>query len=76
MFEKVKDIIVDQLFLTKEEADQITMETRIMLELRADSLDMVEIVLMIEDEFDCEISDEDFERCITVGDFVKLVEEL
>ena len=76
MFEKIKNIVAEQLNLTEDTADQITMETNIMPDLWADSLDMVEITMTMEDEFDCEIPEEAFERIKTVGDLVNYIEQL
>ena len=72
IFDKVKDIIVDQL---QVEGEDITMDTDLMKDLSADSLDAVEIIMAIEDEFGFEIPDEDAETIHTVGDLVKYVEE-
>lgn len=71
VFEKVKEIIVDQLDV---EADEITMESHIMDDLGADSLDIVDLVMSFEDEFDVEIPDEEVENIRTVGDIVKYIE--
>jgi len=71
-FDKIKDIIVDQ-FGVEEEA--VTMETHLMKDLEADSLDAVEIIMAIEEEFDIEVPDEEAEKFQVVGDIVKYVEE-
>ena len=55
-FDKIKVIIAEQLGV---EEDAITMETHLMKDLEADSLDAVEIIMVIEDEFDIEVPDED-----------------
>ena len=72
IFDKIKDIIIDQLQV--EESD-FAMDTNLMKDLSADSLDAVEIIMAIEDEFGIEIPDEDAENIQTVGDLVKYVEE-
>ena len=72
IFDKIKDIIIDQLQV--EESD-VAMDTNLMKDLSADSLDAVEIIMSIEDEFGIEIPDEDAENIQTVGDLVKYVEE-
>lgn len=72
IFDKIKDIIIDQLQV--EESD-VAMDTNLMKDLSADSLDAVEIIMAIEDEFGIEIPDEDAETIQTVGDLVKYVEE-
>ena len=71
-FDKIKDIIIDQLQV--EESD-VNMDTNLMKDLSADSLDAVEIIMSIEDEFGIEIPDEDAEKFQLVGDLVKYVEE-
>lgn len=73
VFEKIKGIIIDQLGL--DEDQEISMETSLMKDLEADSLDAVEIIMAIEDEFDVEIPDEDAEGFKNVGDIVRYVEE-
>lgn len=72
IFDKIKDIVIDQLQV--EESD-VAMDTNLMKDLSADSLDAVEIIMAIEDEFGIEIPDEDAENIQTVGDLVKYVEE-
>lgn len=72
IFDKIKDIIIDQLQV--EESD-VAMDTNLVKDLSADSLDAVEIIMAIEDEFGIEIPDEDAENIQTVGDLVKYVEE-
>lgn len=72
MFEKVRDIIAEQLDV--EEVDEITMETSLMKDLEADSLDAVEIMMALEDEFDITIPDEDAESFKNIGEIVKYVE--
>jgi len=71
-FDKIKEIIVEQLGV---EESAVAMDTNLMKDLEADSLDAVEIIMAIEDEFDIEIPDEDAEKFQTVGDLVKYVEE-
>lgn len=71
-FEKIKEIIMEQLSV--DEA-QVAAETSLMKDLEADSLDAVEIIMAIEDEFDIEVPDEDAEKFQSVGDIVKYVEE-
>lgn len=72
VFEKVKAVIVDQLDVSEEVV--ITAETSLMKDLEADSLDAVEIMMALEDEFEIEIPDEDAENFKTIGDIVKYVE--
>lgn len=72
IFEKIRAIIVDQLGV---EEDMITMDTNMMKDLEADSLDAVEIILGVEDEFEIEIPDEVAEKFETVGDLVGYVDE-
>ncbi len=70
--EKVKDIIAEQLGVKKEE---IKMESSFIDDLGADSLDTVELVMALEEEFGIEIPDEDAEKMTTVGEAVKYIEE-
>ncbi|MBK5246102.1 MAG: acyl carrier protein [Peptostreptococcaceae bacterium] len=72
VFDKIKSIIVEQLGV--EEA-QVKLDTHLMKDLEADSLDAVEIIMAIEDEFDLEVPDEAAEKFQSVGDIVKYVEE-
>lgn len=72
VFDKIKNIIVDQLSVDES---LITMDTNLMKDLEADSLDAVEIIMGIEEEFGIEIPDEEAEKFQTVGDLVKYVEK-
>jgi len=72
VFDKIKSIIVEQLGV---EESQVTLDTYLMKDLEADSLDAVEIIMAIEDEFDLEVPDEAAEKFQSVGDIVKYVEE-
>lgn len=71
VFEKVREIIAEQLGV--DESD-VTMDTHLMKDLEADSLDAVEIIMAIEDEYGIEIPDEDAEKFQSVSDLVKFVE--
>ncbi|WP_300279854.1 acyl carrier protein [Peptacetobacter sp.] len=71
MFNKVVEIIVDQLGVENE---GITMETSLMDDLEADSLDAVEIIMSLEDEFDMEIPDTEAENFKSIGDIVRYIE--
>lgn len=71
IFDRVKEIIVDQLDVEEEE---VTMEASFRDDLEADSLDVVELVMELEDEFDLEIADEEAEQIVTVGDAVEHIE--
>lgn len=71
VFDKVKEIIVDQLDV--DEA-KVTMEASIVEDLGADSLDVVDLVMSLEDEFNVKIPDEEVENIKTVGEIVKLIE--
>ena len=71
VFDKIKDIIVEQLDV---EEDAVTMEASITDDLGADSLDVVDLVMSIEESFDVEIPDEELENIKTVGDIVKYIE--
>ncbi|ASS75696.1 acyl carrier protein [Tumebacillus algifaecis] len=70
IYAKVKTIIVDRLGV---EEDQVKLEASFKEDLGADSLDVVELVMELEDEFDMEISDEDAEKINTVGDVVSYI---
>ena len=70
MFEKVKALIADKLSINENE---ITMESAFIDDLNADSLDIVELIMALEDELDMEIPDEDVEKFKTVGDVVNYV---
>ncbi|GEO25157.1 acyl carrier protein [Alicyclobacillus acidoterrestris] len=69
-FDRVKKIIVDRLSVDE---DKVTMEATFKDDLGADSLDIVELIMELEDEFDLEISDEDAEKISTVGDVVTYI---
>ncbi len=72
MFEKIVQIIADQLGI--DDVSKIQPTTSIMGDLEADSLDAVEIIMGIEDEFGIEIPDEEAEKFKNIGDIVKFVE--
>ncbi len=72
IFEKLRTIVVDQLGVNQED---VTMEATFVDDLAADSLDIVELVMNIEENFDIEIPDSDAERIVTIGDVVKYIEE-
>lgn len=72
MFEKIKNIIVEQLGL--DDVDALSMETTLKEDLNADSLDAVEVIMALEDEFDIEIPDEYAENFKTIGDIVEYIE--
>ena len=72
IFDKVKEILVDQLNVEEE---KVTMEASIVDDLGADSLDLVDLVMSLEEEFDVEIPDEQVENIKTVGDIVKYIED-
>ena len=72
VFDKVKKIIVDQLDV---EEDKVTEAASITDDLGADSLDVVDLVMSFEEEFDIEIPDDQVEKIKTVGDIVKIIED-
>jgi acyl carrier protein len=72
MFERVKELIIEELVL--DEDIEITEKTSLMDDLEADSLDAVEIIMALEDEFDLEIPDEAAEDFKNIGDIVKYIE--
>ena len=69
--DKVKKIVVDQLGVSE---DQVTPEAKFIEDLGADSLDQVELVMALEEEFGSDIPDEDAEKLTTVGDAIAYVE--
>mgnify|MGYP000976186455 FL=1 len=70
MFEKIRDIIAEQLGI---EASEITPESTFVDDLGADSLDIVELIMALEEEFNMEIPDEEAEKISTVGDVVEYI---
>lgn len=71
VLDKVKSIVVEQLGVDEEE---INLETSF-AELNADSLDIVELIMALEEEFDLDIPDEEAEKIRTVGDAVNFIKE-
>ena len=69
-FEKLKKVIAEVLNV---DPDEITLETTFLDDLGADSLDVFQIIMGIEEEFDIEISNEDAEKIVTVGDAVEQI---
>ena len=69
--EKVKELIVKQLAVA---ADQVSDDARFVEDLNADSLDIVELIMALEEEFSSEIPDEEAEGLKTVGDAIKYIE--
>ena len=72
VFDKVKAILVDQLDVDE---NKVTMEASITDDLGADSLDIDDIVMSIEEEFNVEVPDEQLQNIKVVGDIVKYIEE-
>ena len=70
MFEKVRDIVAEQLGV---EPSEITPESSFVDDLGADSLDIVELIMALEEEFNMEIPDEEAEKISTVGDVVEYI---
>lgn len=70
--EKVKEIVIQQLGVSP---DQVTDNAKFIEDLGADSLDQVELVMALEEEFGADIPDEDAEKLTTVGDAIKYIEE-
>ena len=71
-YERLKKIVVEQLGVDEEE---VKPEASFVDDLNADSLDLVELIMSLEEEFSTEISDEDAERIRTVGDAVEYIDE-
>ena len=72
LFEKVKGIIVEQLGVNEE---SVRMDAAFIDDLGADSLDIVELIMALEEEFDTEIPDADAEKIVTVGDVVDYIRD-
>ena len=72
VFEKLQEIIADQLEI---DASEIDYESNIIDDLGADSLDIVDLVMSVEDEFGIEVPDEALENISTIEDMVKYIEE-
>ena len=71
-YEKIKEIIVDVLNVAEED---VTLETTFVDDLGADSLDIFQIIMGIEETFDIEIENEDAEKIVTVGDAVEQIKK-
>lgn len=71
VFEKIRALIAEQLDLSE---DDITIDSALIEDLGADSLDVVDLVMSIEDEFEIEVPDEAIENMRTIGDAVKFIE--
>jgi acyl carrier protein len=72
VFEKIRELIIEQLGVDES---VVELKTNLMKDLEADSLDAVEIILSIEEEYGIEIPDEEAENLVTVEDLVKYVED-
>ena len=72
IFDKLKELVVDQLGV---EEDEVTMEASMKDDLGADSLDLVDLVMSVEEEFGVKVADEDLENIKTVGDIVNYIED-
>ena len=72
VFEKVKNVIIEQLGVAE---NNITLEASFIDDLGADSLDIVELIMALEEEFDIEIPDSDAEKVVTVGDVVEYIKD-
>ena len=71
--DRISKIIVEQLGVNE---DQVKPEAKFVEDLGADSLDIVELVMALEEAFETEISDEDAEKLLTVGDVTKFIEDI
>ncbi len=73
LFDEVKEVVIEQL---SRSADEVKEESRFVEDLGADSLDVVELVMALEEKFDIEIPDEDAEKIATVNDAIKFIENI
>lgn len=73
IFEKVKEVIIEQLAV---EDDVIKLDTSFIDDLGADSLDIVELIMALEEEFDLQIPDSEAEKITTVGDVVEYIKSV
>lgn len=73
IFEDVRDVVVEQLSVAP---DAVKLESKIIEDLGADSLDVVELVMALEEKFEVEIPDSDAEKLITINDVVTYIENL
>ena len=72
IYDRLKGLVTEQLGVDEEE---VTPEASFVDDLNADSLDLVELIMSLEEEFGLEISDEDAEKIVTVGDAASYIEE-
>jgi acyl carrier protein len=70
--ERLTKIVVEQLDV---DASQVTMDAKFRDDLKADSLDLVELIMAIEEEFGGDVSDDDAQKIISVGDAVRYIEQ-
>lgn len=73
LIDEVKAVVVEQLSVN---ADDVKESAKFVEDLGADSLDVVELVMALEEKFDVEIPDEDAEKILTVGDVIKYIESI
>ena len=73
MFDKIREIVADKLNISE---DEITMDSAFLEDLNADSLDIVELIMALEEEFDMEIPEAEAEKIITVGDAVEYIQKM
>jgi len=73
LFDEVKEVVVEQLSVN---ADEVKEESKFVEDLGADSLDVVELVMALEEKFDIEIPDEDAEKIATVNDAIAFIENI
>ena len=73
LFDKVREVVVEQLSVS---LDEVKEDSKFVEDLGADSLDVVELVMALEEKFDIEIPDEDAEKIVNVSDAMKFIENL
>ena len=72
MFEEIRDAIAEKLDI---DVEKITMEAKLVDDLKADSLDMIDLITDFEEKYELEISNEDLQTLVSVGDIVRYLEE-
>jgi acyl carrier protein len=72
VFGKIRELICEQLGV---EEDKVKMDSNMVIDLGADSLDVIDLAMSIEDEFNIEVPDDEIKNIVTVGDIVRFIEQ-